>query len=271
MIEDTKKRSHHYKKIFSIYILQKGEKVEYAQIQALPHVSFIPWDSAVLKLNNRLLYYENYLPLLREILDDFSLTFVNYSRLDFASDFHSFSGGLSPVEFVNRIADGSFIFRGRKNQRFIASEGYELNRAGRCFNALKLGSRASDITIQLYNKTKELLKKSSKPWIVDFWKSNFLDPDKEVWRLEFSLKKSDKTLVDFETGEALANWKDINLISKENIHRLYTILYNQHFQVAYHEEGKQFCRLNPVELFRELKATSLLARISEKLISTSYV
>lgn len=272
-VEKLKAQTFHYKQLYTVYKLQGSEKIEYAQIQALPHVSFIPQNSIAIKINNRILYTDNYHEIIKNLITEFNFTFVNYSRLDFASDFNHFDGGLNPVSFINNIADSSFIFSGRKNQRFIASEGYELHRNGKQFNAIKLGSRKSDLTVQLYNKTKELQVKSSKPWIREFWQlNNLTDKNAPIWRLEFSMSKSDKSLLNFETGEIVADWKDINLICKENVKSIYTILYNQHFQVAENDKTKkQFCRMKKVVLLTFEKVSNLLKMVNDKLISTTYV
>lgn len=272
-VEKIEATSFHFKHIYKVFQLQGSEQIEFATIECLPHVSFIPANTAIIKIHNRILYSNQYHEITKQLLNEFNFTFVNYSRIDFAMDFNSFLGGLSPIDFINRIANNTFVFRGRKNQRFIASEGYELHRNGKHFNALKLGSRKSDLTIQLYNKTLEQQKKASKPWIKEFWQQNKLyETQNPVWRLEISMKKSDKSLIDLETGEAIADWQNIDLITPENVVKIFSILYNQHFQVALSVEGKtQFCRLPKLKLLNIPTVLNLLQRINDKIPSTSWV
>lgn len=280
IVTDSNKRTIHYKKLYYVFQNVEGIEIKIGEIQCLPHVSFISPDSAILKLENRILYYENYLTIIQDLLDSLNLRFVNYSRLDFALDFNYFDNNISPVDFIGNIAASRWVFSGRKTQTHFGQiessefNEFSLHTIGRNYNALKLGSRKSPVTLQLYNKTKEMLKKASKPWIREFWDTNNLKDDtNDIWRLEFTLRKSDKSLLDYETGECI-DWTDINLIQSNNLSKIYSSLLNQHFQVAEKDESnlkKQFCRLQIVSLFNDIINTCALKVVNLKTQSTNYV
>ena len=102
---------------------------------------------------------------------------------------------------------------------------------GRCvnFGRLKWGSPESAITTKLYDKTLELCTAGhDKPYIWDAWKDSGLDTEKQVYRVEFSIKgsevkqlyKNDKErvqTVDVNTGEITNRLQDCPIISAFNI------------------------------------------------------
>ncbi len=61
--------------------------------------------------------------------------------------------------------------------------------AHRKIETLDFGSHASDISAQIYNKTKEV-KKHHKEWMPDVWLANGWDGYSEVWRLECRIKRA---------------------------------------------------------------------------------
>ena len=69
------------------------------------------------------------------------------------------------------------------------------------FTYLRFGSRSSDVTVILYNKSLEMREVKHKDYIYQKWLQSGLDVSKDIWRLEFSLKSKAKYFVDTSSGE----------------------------------------------------------------------
>ena len=80
---------------------------------------------------------------------------------------------------------------------------------------MKFGSPTSNISYYLYNKSKELREVKNKPWIIDTWALNNLNNDKDIWRLEFSIKKMKKDATNMDDGTNIS-LSSLALFIREN-------------------------------------------------------
>jgi hypothetical protein len=264
--QDTK--TFHFKNQYKISF----EGHEIATIQTVPHVSFLKKNLVQVKLSNRLLYYEQYYSIMCDLCSTFHLTFKNFNRLDIAIDFNSISTCFSIDKFIANISNNVFVSKSRKN--------VDIKLQGRKYNAITFGSRSSNVRVQLYNKSLEMRQKKDKHYIREYWNlNNISDEHTDVWRLEFSLKNDKKSnfLEVDNDGEVLEefNFKNIEIILRDNINAIYNKVYNTHFQFAKTEKKnpkKQFCRLKKVNLLYELpQQKQLVPYFNFQKDSTSYV
>lgn len=293
LLIDTGNRTLHYKKLYNlVYNDLTGEPIILAELQMYPHVSFIQNNSCNLKISNRILYASNYLQHIKTILDTLNLDFINYTRIDIANDFNNVNGFNSPMSFIGSIASSLNVIAGSKNNKLFKNteagiqtennnnipqydfEQYDKETyfKRKEYNAFKLGSRQSSVTVSMYNKTLELKQKKDKPWIREFWHINNLSSDLDTWRLEFSLKKDKKNVIDVLTGETI-DYYNIDFIEYSNILSMYNLCLDKHFRVACFEENKQFCRMKQIIPFMKyiVEKKFISIRLSLKQQSTNLV
>lgn len=159
-------------------------------------------ESCHLRLPNWILYQDNPVRYLMEVIMQHGYIFKRIFRIDIAYDFQYFDTGDNPAAFVRRYLKGQY----RKiNQCNLTAHGED--NWNQCdWNSLSWGSRSSMVSTKLYNKSKELKEgKSTKPYIRTCWMiaglvDNPLSLTKrkedgslvpvDIWRLEFSIKSS---------------------------------------------------------------------------------
>lgn len=159
-------------------------------------------ESCHLRLPNWILYQDNPVRYLMDVVLQHGYIFKRIFRIDIALDFQYFDTGEDPATFVRRYLKGQYR---KYNQCNLTAHGED--NWNQCdWNSLSWGSRTSMVSTKLYNKTKELKEgKSSKPYIRTCWMlaglvDNPLSLTKrkadgsmvpvDIWRLEFSIKSS---------------------------------------------------------------------------------
>lgn len=198
----------------------QGRKLSMVHIFCSPKMSSIDPRSVSVKVSNRLLYKEDWSWYLHDILEALHIMIKNVTRVDLCLDFQRFAyQDLTPQEFIHRyvqdqtiakeetyVREGSneYCIYGKK--RMVAKDGSkEVNDSTEVsvlsdFEYIRFGSRNSGVCTYLYNKSKELRDKKSKPWIRSRWEEAGLDEATgDIFRLEFSisakgmcLKKADR-------------------------------------------------------------------------------
>lgn len=180
-----------------LYFAYMG-KEKFAEVQLCPHSgSILPFDAAILKVDNRRLYAPNLWLLLDAFLRSCRLHVLNISRLDLAADFVSFYK-YPCVRFIEDVMNSKIchIGRGGGGAYFVQRTRDDMNKGEHAihFNGLSYGSHSSAVRAYLYNKTIELVTVADKPWIREKWiAAGLIDPRKNwrsqyVWRLEISIK-----------------------------------------------------------------------------------
>lgn len=157
--------------------------------------------SCHVRLSNRSCYLNNAAQVLDKFLQENGLAFQRISRIDICLDFEHFDYGDDPQRFVQRFMAGRYS---KINQANISAHGLD-QWDGRFWNSLSWGSKKSQVTTKLYNKTMELRQVHDKPYIRQAWQAAGLVDDAltlekkredgtlykpEIWRVEFSVKSS---------------------------------------------------------------------------------
>ena len=159
-----------------------------------PHSSILDKRFAQLQIANKWLYVGNLDKLLNKILFHSNFELTGISRLDFACDLYEFEKGLTPEKFIRDFANenvtklnaSKFTLWGKTNQYM------------RDYHQLSIGDHTSVFSWKLYNKSKELRECHDKPYIRYKWQKKLLnyDENKDVWRLEVSIKNWSKIKVE---------------------------------------------------------------------------
>lgn len=214
-----------------VYGVYRG-KLKVAVLCRAPRSSAMDSKGCTLKLENRILYSKEWLPILRSILADLQLQYKGITRIDLCYDCNKLAGGRSVGKFLFDYATAAPYQEGhivRVGSRRFAFHGIR-NRGGAMeVNSMRWGSQGSDIGAYCYNKSLEMIEVKEKPWILDKWEANGLInewdmgawnklPDARkrfeiedgksadyvhtpVWRFEISVKSHAKDLLSIDTGE----------------------------------------------------------------------
>lgn len=170
---------------------------------SLSGFSVLDERSCHIRLVNRTCYAPAAAQIMQNFCDKFGYLISRISRIDIALDFERFDYGDEPQKFVNRYLQGRYS---KINQSNIRANGKDLW-DGRFWNSLSWGSKTSQVSTKLYNKTLELSEHKDKPYIRQAWAAaglvdDFVELTKRkpdgtiykpsIWRLEFSIKSSVK-------------------------------------------------------------------------------
>lgn len=214
-----------------VYGVYRG-KLKVAVLCRAPRSSAMDKQGCTLKLENRVLYSKEWLPILRRILADLQLQYKGITRIDLCYDCNKLAGGRSVGKFLFDYATAAPYQEGhivRVGSRRFSIHGIR-NRGGAMeINSMRWGSQGSDIGAYCYNKSLEMIEIKEKPWILEKWEANGLinewdmgawtklsDARKRfeiedgksadyvhtpVWRFEISIKSHAKDLLDLATGD----------------------------------------------------------------------
>jgi hypothetical protein len=224
--------SKYYNDMYIIKTIATGPELVFAELHVKPRVSFLDPHLVQVKIDNRFCYEPNLQNMIGDFCREYSLTFKNLTRFDIFCDFQKINQfGYEVQQFLNDCGTRRFVMKGKAMKpHWTRNE---------C-DGITWGSRCSGMSITVYNKTKEMLKKSWKPWISDLWDTASFDMDMDVFRLEFSMKKPKADIVD-DNAEVLVFFDSAEMIS--DTWRLLQYCYSRHFLLAENVEGVRFSRM----------------------------
>lgn len=232
-----------------------------ATIAFSPRSSVINPKGALIKISNNCLYCSDYVKLINNIIFEFGYTFVSISRLDLAIDFNTFNYGLHPEKLIKnylsckytKLRKNDFKIHGKENIENFKLHGRQSTEI--IFETLRFGNNVSAISIYLYNKTAELKAKTHKEYIVENWKRFELDINKDVWRLEISIKGNTWKFVDENTGE-IRNLNLNDLMTINILEKIYFSHFEKYFDFRYNKNKIKRSRLKKISLFDKVDSTS---------------
>lgn len=251
---------------------QINEK-DVAVLTYAPRSSALVHDTGIIKVLNEYLYTEDIYTLVNNILEDWGLVALSVSRLDICADFHRFVDYAVMDDFFEdflsckiwRIGKGKFKVIGKERRRLqddtFAVQGVQSARHS--FQYIRFGGNTSDISAYLYNKSLEFKEVKEKNYIKEMWRQNGLDDDKDVWRLEFSLKGNAVKIIDEVTGEVY--FDKLEIVKDDNlIRRLYATLYGRYFDFRVNDGQQRKDRMKKCNL---LKLNDMPFKLSKFVLS----
>lgn len=217
-----------------------------------------------LRLVNRACYFNHAANKMKEFLEKYHYERIRISRIDICMDFDKFDRGDLPEGFVRKYFKHRYC---KINQSNIAGRGAD-NWTGQEWNSVSWGSKQSQVSTKLYNKTKELYDLRSgtfaKPYILQAWfAAGYIDNlatctkdglPVDMWRLEFSL------------CSPKINWLKIELDGKQRKYQslkhtldtyddrsklliMFASLCNHYFHFKYYDANKRKDRCKDKVLF----------------------
>lgn len=211
--------------LFKSFFLVKRNGLEWAQIRQHPKSGVMKKGLTIIKLSNRVLYHEEYVPFLMCMIQALGLYYKGLTRLDIAYDCNMFYCGRKPSRFVHQFvtkrvdeAGGMYVPK-MKEYDFHLKKDIHTNGM---INYLAIGAKGSKKRGYIYDKTLELQEVKDKPWIRDMWERNGLTSNDKshVWRAEISIKAQGSDLLNLETGQLFALHPNY-LATYENIKKIF--------------------------------------------------
>lgn len=235
-----------------------------AEICWCPRSSVQHRKSCTVKLANRVLYCNDMLPMLAEVLSTWNLTYKGITRLDLCYDCNILRDGLQVQKLISDYLNSPAGAAGhvvRKGSNRFQVFGRRTPAGATEYTAIRWGSVNSNIGSYCYNKSLELLEVKDKPWIREVWERNGLVHEtrfdewaakKEyerlrdinsghsldfvhtpVWRFEISIKAEGKDILNIGTGELSTIELDW-LCTYNNIRKLFFVYADKvfHFDMS---------------------------------------
>ena len=176
---DQHKQTKNFSNLFDVYVY--GEKVGTLQTHSKGK-GFFDINSMQFKLDNHLLYVENWLSIYGELLTESGWSHKSTTRIDIFLDG---SGATNYRDMVYKAVNT------RSNVMLSGKAKLSTNYVGNMIQSVNVGSRKSDKYGRIYNKTLEL-SRSNKTYISQLWDNSHLDvkPGVDIWRLEIEIKSA---------------------------------------------------------------------------------
>ena len=171
---------------------------EFAEVQSVPYSAILPPYAIIIRFVNRMLYADNFWELANSFLSLNQIEIRGISRIDICADFNQFAT-IDPIALIEGFAAKKFRHIGRGVGALAFNHEVKNKQYGVNYTGLTFGTHSSDAHVYLYNKSFELVTQGEKPWIRERWKRVGLD-QREVWRLEVSIKSAALKFKDKSTG-----------------------------------------------------------------------
>lgn len=196
--------TRNFSEVWDVYYNRRIEGVyekklsKFCSVCCRPQSSILNERLLTFKLENDVLYTEEWGVLLMLFIEEFRLTNIRVQRIDLFRDFQQFiyKGKMqSPHKFLQDIACGRWKKKGGSKFSLYADE----KESG--VYAITYGSILSGRQLAIYNKSKELREVHDKPYIRIAWKNAGFNPSEPVYRAEVRICKKGLEMLDLELNE----------------------------------------------------------------------
>lgn len=250
--------------LFKKFYVVKRNGLEYAYIRQEPKSGVMKKGLTLIKLANRVLYHERYIPFLMALIKHLNLYYKGLTRLDLAYDCNTFYCGRKPSRFVRQFATKRVDEIGGMYVPKVKEFDFHLKKdihSGSGINYLAIGAKGSKKRGYIYDKTLELQEVKDKPWIRDMWERNGLvSTDKNhVWRAEISIKAQGMDLLNLDTGELFALHPNY-LESYEHIKKIFHFYASKVFDFRINNGEKNRRDFSRINLFDSSIACTCLPK-----------
>lgn len=236
--------TRHYKELWEVTNID-GDK--YATIQRVPHSNILSANSAIIQLANRELYKSCYASDFILFLHSHRFSYKSISRLDICFDSNHLYNNLQHSKLIQRIMTGQYLKNNQAKVKWHFDAMANIGRPMEC-NSCSFGSLKSSVSSKMYNKTLELKEVKNKPYIVENWYYNGIDIEKDVWRIEISIKSDAATTIRTDTGEIFRLSPD-GLSMQKMLENIFFSYAEKYFSFKRNDGTKNKTRMKDVVLF----------------------
>jgi len=234
---------------------------EFCTITSEPHSSVLNELLIIIKLYNRFLYSTEYHNIIKNLIEKNDLKKIHISRIDLCIDFQTFEKNRKPEKFISDFVSERILKVGKSKFSLHGETNDNVE-----FQYISFGSKSSNVNCYLYNKSLEMNQVKWKDWISEKWSGLAFDKRKDIWRLEFSLKNINYSLIQDITGEIFKI--DLDFI-KINwlLHDLFFLLVQNYFLFKQNSNDSNKSRLKPIILFNDTIESYHRMKLSEAIES----
>lgn len=256
--------SRHFSEIWNVY---NEDNDLYCVIQRKPFSNILSKCGAVLQLVNRELYKDNFVTPFLYFLERHHFRFKSISRIDISFDFHLLYNGLKPESLIKGIMLGKYLKNNQSKVKWNFSSIANVGKPMVC-NSCSFGSLNSAVSTKLYNKSLELKEVKQKPYIIESWILNGLNPDNDVWRIEITIKSDASKSINLSTGEIFRLTPN-NVKLHSDLEDVFFSYAAKYFAFKHNDGKKNKTRMKDLQIFpTERKPTIYPIRITEESDST---
>ena len=272
------KKNHETPLFLDVFEIRHN-KMLVATILQRPRTSVMHPNTTTLKLENRILYSEQYVDMLYNINRALGLQYKGITRLDLCYDCNALAGGRSVSRFLRDFMLAEPLKKGhiiRSGSSRFSAHGTRQHSSIAKITSMRWGSPNNDITAYCYDKTLEMVEVKKKPWILEMWEKNGLQFDvdwesvesltpketrykknmglmgeyvkKQVWRFEISITAHGKDIVDMSTGE-LFKLSPRYMENRDHIRRLFFVYAAKAFDFRINDGCTRIRDYKPLQIF----------------------
>lgn len=200
------------------YVFMEYEKEPIGSVVCTPLSAILDCRLHQVKLANWCLYQEGAKKYLEAIKKALNAKFLSLSRLDLCIDIVGFDF----YGFIKKYHNNEL----REKKPKEVTEHYKKYDNESIYTGISWGSKLSDWTAKIYDKIREIKEVSGKEYILDYFKANNIDIDKEkVWRYEFSITGLAK---EYRLGDEIIIFDDSNIFDFSMLLKLAAYYENLH-------------------------------------------
>ena len=256
--------SRHFKEIWEV-INSDGDK--YAIIQRNPHSSIISSDGAIIQLCNRELYRPHFAADFILFLKSHGFEYKSISRLDICFDSNTLRNNFRHSNLIKGLMQGTILKNNQSRVQWNFAAMANVGKPMEC-NSCSFGSKSSAVSTKMYNKTLEMKEQKSKPYIIENWGYNGIDIERDVWRIEISIKSDASTTIRTSTGEIFRLSAD-GLKLQEMVEDIFFSYAEKYFSFKRNDGKKNKTRMPDFEIFPKERISTLHpVRITDERDST---
>lgn len=232
--------SRQFSKIYEIYD-RSGQP--FAVVSTTPFSAMLNPKSAMIKLENRVLYAANCVNRLMDFMKAYSFQYRNISRIDVCHDSNFLASGFRHKTLIDGFLKNKYEKVGQCNYTLQGSDGKQHE-----YSYIRFGSRSSGVCAYIYDKTKELREVKNKPYIIKEWERQGINTELPVWRMEISIKTDSTNMLNLETGQYFRLSPDMVLM-QEQIEKLFQIYSDKYFHFVRNKGQKKKQNMSKLDVF----------------------
>jgi len=229
-----------YRKITEFSI--QGERI--CTLCHEPASTILKENTGLLKFDNQVFYKHNYRNFLTNTCEMLGLKIINISRFDLALDFELFDNGMSAQTLISQFLANEVWKIGTQKYRCIGHQNDQHHH-----DYLRFGSNSSDCCVYLYNKSLEMREVKQKNYILAWWKNAKMGKDRDVWRLEVSVKGNNIKTLGYKNDNQ-RNFEIKDLLDFNNRHEIFYQFITKYFDFRINDGQARKDRMKRLNLFK---------------------
>lgn len=238
-----------------------------ASVTINPFSSILQPNMFICKIENRVLYQDNLYSRVVFMCNALGLVYEGLTRFDLCVDLYNFSALdignkgheedlISPLSLLRAYRKNRYIKAGSRRysdwrtaplspSMITGVVDDDLLSAEHITHCVTWGGSTADVHVKMYNKSHEIKESSGKQYISAYWRANGLNEARDVWRVEFSVTRRSKYLLDNSSGSVVP--ASLELVTKRAfMAEVFNAVASRHFKWFYYPRGSH--SRNRVEL-----------------------